>query len=56
MLAACWGWIAFSALHLVFHARHLDAFGTGDAVQELASLAVVIALPLLALWGVRARP
>jgi hypothetical protein len=54
VLAACWGWILFSLLHLVFHARHLDAFGTGDAVQELISLAVVIALPLIALWCVRA--
>ena len=56
VLAACWGWILFSVLHLVFHARHLEHFGTGDAVQELVSLGVVIALPLLALWGVRTRP
>ena len=51
--AACWGWILFSVLHFVFHARRLDGFGTGDAVQELVSLAVVIALPLLALWAAR---
>jgi len=56
VLAACWGWILFSALHLVFHARHLERFGAGDAVQELVSLGVVIALPLLALWCVRGRP
>lgn len=54
--AVCSGWILFSVLHVVFHARHLDGFGTGDAVQELVSLGVVIALPLLALWCVRARP
>jgi hypothetical protein len=53
VLAACWGWILFSVLHLVFHARHLDDFGTGDAVQELVSLTAVIALPLLALWAAR---
>ena len=51
--AACWGWILFSVLHLVFHARHLDSFGTGDAVQELVSLAVVVALPLIVLWAIR---
>jgi len=51
VLAACWGWILFSILHLVFHARHLERFGTGDAIQELISLGVVIALPLLALYG-----
>ncbi len=55
VLAACWGWILFSVLHLVFHARHLDRFATGDAVQELVSLGVVVALPLLALWCVRLR-
>jgi hypothetical protein len=51
--AACGGWILFGVLHLVFHARQLDRFGTSDAVQELASLALVAALPLLALWAAR---
>lgn len=51
--AACTGWIVFAVLHLVFHARHLDGFGTGDAIQELASLAAVVALPLIALWAAR---
>lgn len=55
VLAACWGWILFSVLHLVFHARHLGGFGTGDAIEELISLAVVVALPLLALVAAR-RP
>ncbi|HEV7771809.1 MAG TPA: hypothetical protein VGO48_00825 [Conexibacter sp.] len=54
--AACAGWILFSVLHFVFHVRHLDGFGTGDAVQELVSLAVVIALPLIALWAARPSP
>lgn len=53
--AACAGWILFSALHLVFHARHLDGFSTGDAMQELVSLAIVVALPLLALWAIRPK-
>ncbi|HEX5146728.1 MAG TPA: hypothetical protein VFV85_06870 [Conexibacter sp.] len=51
--AACAGWILFSVLHLVFHARHLGGFGAADAVAELVSLTVVIALPLLALYAVR---
>lgn len=51
--AACAGWILFSLLHLAFHARRLDGFGAGDAVAELASLALVVALPLLALWAIR---
>lgn len=51
VLAACWGWILFAVLHFVFHARRLDDFGTGDAAGELVSLAAVIALPLVALYG-----
>ncbi len=53
--AACTGWILFGVLHFVFHARHLHGFGTADAVEELVSLAVVAALPLLALWAVRSQ-
>ncbi len=51
--AACAGWIAFSVLHLAFHARHLHGFGAGDAIAELASLAAVVALPALTLWAAR---
>jgi hypothetical protein len=54
--AACWGWILFSVLHFAFHARNLDGFGTGDALQELFSLAIVIALPLVALGAARRSP
>jgi hypothetical protein len=49
--AACIAWILFSVLHFVFHARHLDGFSTGDAIAELLSLGVVIALPAVALWA-----
>ncbi|HYV14445.1 MAG TPA: hypothetical protein VE972_00305 [Conexibacter sp.] len=49
--AACAGWAVFSLSHLVFHARHLDAFGTADAVAELSSLAAVLALPAVAAWA-----
>jgi hypothetical protein len=52
--ASCAGWAIFSLLHLVFHATHLDGFGTADAVGELVSLAAVLALPGLALWAARA--
>lgn len=51
--AACATWILFSVLHLVFHARRLDGFGTGDAIAELVSLAIVVALPLVALAAAR---
>jgi hypothetical protein len=41
----CAAWALFSVLHLGWHAAHLDAFGTGDAVAEVASLAIVLAAP-----------
>jgi len=49
--AVCCAWLLTSALHLIFHARHLDGFGAGDAVAEILSLALLIAAPLLALWA-----
>jgi hypothetical protein len=52
--AACAGWAVFSLSHLVFHARHLGAFGTANAVAELTSLAAVLALPAVAAWAARA--
>ena len=41
-------WTLFSALHLLWHVRHLDGFATGDAIAQTAALAVVLAAgPLL---------
>ena len=37
----------------MFHALHLDGFSTGDAIAEIAGLAAVLVLPLLAIWVVR---
>jgi hypothetical protein len=49
----CVAWILTSTLHLVFHADHLDGFGAADGVAELASLALLPALALVALWASR---
>src|SRR6187431_3330692 len=43
-------WLLAATLHLVFHAGHLDGFGTADAIAELASLALLVGAPALALW------
>lgn len=51
--AACSAWLLTAAIHLFFHATHLDNFGTGDAIAELASLAFLLAPPLVAIWAVR---
>jgi len=53
--AACSAWLLTAALHLFFHATHLENFGAGDAVAELASLAFLLAPPLVAIWAVGDR-
>jgi hypothetical protein len=42
----CVAWAGFSLLHLGWHAAHLGAFGTADAVAELASLAATLTVPV----------
>ncbi len=57
--AVCFAWLLAAALHLIFHVRHLNGFGTGDAVAEIVSLALLLGAPLLALWAAapaRRRP
>lgn len=50
--AACTAWLLAAAIHLLFHATHLDGFGKADAIGEVASLAFLLAPPLVALRGV----
>lgn len=48
-------WLLTATLHLVFHASHLEGFGTADAVAEIASLALLLVPAPLAIWASR-RP
>jgi hypothetical protein len=50
--AVCSAWLLTAAIHLAFHATHLDDFGTADAVAELASLAFLLVPPPVAIWAV----
>ena len=43
-------------LHVVYHARHTDPFGTGDVVGVLGSLALAPVLALILLVITRPRP
>jgi hypothetical protein len=52
--AVCVAWLLAAALHLFFHAGHLDGFSTADAVAELASLALLLVPPPVAVWAVSA--
>jgi hypothetical protein len=42
-------WSLTAAIHLVFHVTHLDGFDAVDALAQTIALAVVLALPLVAL-------
>ena len=52
--ATCSAWLLTASVHLTFHATHLENFGTGDAIAEIASLAFLLAPPIVAIWAVRA--
>jgi hypothetical protein len=54
--AACSAWLLTATLHLAFHATHLDDYGAVDATAQLASLATVLGLPLVAIWAVSEPP
>jgi hypothetical protein len=41
--------IAFGLPHLVYHAAHLDLFSAGDGAAEMASLALLVLAPAIAL-------
>lgn len=51
--AVCAAWLVPSVLHLVFHATHLGNFGTGDAIAQILSLALLVLPAALALWAIR---
>ena len=50
--AVCSAWLLTAAIHLAFHATHLDNFDTGDAIAELASLAFLLIPAPVAIWAV----
>jgi len=52
--AACAAWLLTATLHLAFHATHLGGFGAGDAIAEIAGLALLLAPAAVAIWGVGA--
>ena len=49
--AVCSAWLLAAAIHLFFHATHLENFDTGDAIAELASLAFLLIPPPVAIWA-----
>jgi hypothetical protein len=45
-------WLLTAAIHLIFHASHLSGFSTADAIAELASLALLLVPPPIAIWAI----
>ena len=46
-------WLLSAGIHLLFHAGHLGNFSTADALAEIASLALLLVPPPIAVWGTR---
>ncbi|MCW2989359.1 MAG: hypothetical protein JWM24_2297 [Solirubrobacterales bacterium] len=49
--AVCVAWLLTGTLHLAFHGSHLGGFGTADAIAELATLALLLVPPPIAIWA-----
>jgi hypothetical protein len=49
--AVCAAWLLVASLHLIFHASHLDGFGTADAAGEIITLTLLLIPPALVLWA-----
>jgi len=52
----CVAWSLAALLHFAFHVTHLDGFSTGDAIAEVAALALVLILPWIAVAALPRRP
>ncbi len=51
VLAVCAAWALTATLHLVFHSSHLGGFDGADAIAEIASLALLLVPPAVAIWA-----
>lgn len=50
-VAASSAFLVVAVLHVIFHATHLEGFGTVDGVAEIAALASLLVPPVLVIWG-----
>jgi hypothetical protein len=55
VVAAALAWMVFQVPHLVYHARHLDVYGTSDKVATMTSLVFAVVLPAIVLLADRRR-
>ncbi len=52
-LAASAAFLLVTVLHVIFHATHLEGFGTVDGATEIAALASLLVPPALVVWALR---
>jgi hypothetical protein len=45
-------WLLAAGIHLLFHAGHLAGFSPANAIAELATLALLLVPPPIAVWGI----
>lgn len=55
VVAVSVAWLLTAGIHLLFHAGHLDDFSTADAIAEIASLALLLIPPPIAVWATAPR-
>jgi hypothetical protein len=56
VMVAAGAYLVWSVPHFVYHLITLDAYGTGDAIGNVVTLAVTVVLPIALIVGVRRRP
>lgn len=49
--AAATAWIATEALHVAFHAAHLENFDAADAIGQILSLLLLLVPAAVAIWA-----
>lgn len=56
VLPLCVAWLLAATIRLAFHAGHLGGFGSGDAIAEIVSLALLLVAPPVAIWATAPVP
>ena len=56
VLPLCVAWLLAAAIHLLFHIDHLDGFSSADAIAEIATLALLLVPPPIAIWATATEP
>jgi hypothetical protein len=49
VIAAALAWLLYGIPHLVYHARHIDVYDSGDKAAVLVALALSVVLPVVIL-------